>query len=470
MVKVDNLKPSPLTWMIFGSAVILFACSSLRHALFQSGVFELGFYDQLVYLISQGQPPVSSFLGIHVLGDHAAWAIYPLALLYKIYPSVYWLLAVQAIALSLGALPVFYLARQAELKEPLALAVAATYLFYPAVFNINLFDFHAEVMALPVFFGAILAAQLGYVIWFGLAIIFILGCKAVLSFTVIGMGFWLLLEQNKRLGSTPRQQKVMAFFALFVGIAWFLIATQAIIPNFAGHEPIAVSRYSYLGDSVLEIGKNLFLKPVLVLGKIFSFSSLEYLILLALPVIWGLSFPGLTPLIAALPALALNIISESANQRNLVLHYSLPILPFLFLAVIYSLASRSKNLPQAKWLVVWSLIAFLALAKYGYFGSIYLDSLPTLSAMREAVAQVPRQGRVLTTHEIAPHLSHRPLIEFTNLEQPPELGEFDYVLLNLPYPGWRSTPEFATSLVMQLQKMPEFELTYQQDGVYLFVK
>ncbi|MGB7441298.1 MAG: DUF2079 domain-containing protein, partial [Coleofasciculaceae cyanobacterium] len=441
-----------------------------RHALFQSGVFELGFYDQLVYLISQGQPPISSFLGIHFLGDHAAWAIYPLALLYKIYPSVYWLFAVQAIALTLGALPIFYLARQVGLKESLALAVAASYLLYPAIFNINLFDFHAEVMALPVLFGAILAAQRGYVGWFCLAIIFILGCKAVLSFTVAAMGLWLLLEKNRRLESTPRQQKTMACFALFAGVAWFLIATQVIIPNFAGHEPIAVSRYSYLGDSVLEIGKNLFLKPGLVFGKVFSFSTLEYLILLALPVILGLSFQGLTPLIAALPALALNIISESANQRNLVLHYSLPVVPFLFLVVIYALASRSKGLPQAKWLVLWSLISFLALAKYGYFGSIYLDSLPTLSAMREAVAQVPRQGRVLTTHEIAPHLSHRPLIEFTNLEKPPELKKFDYVLLNLPYPGWRSSPEFAASLVGQLQNMSEFKLTYQQDGVYLFVK
>ncbi|MGB7444903.1 MAG: DUF2079 domain-containing protein, partial [Coleofasciculaceae cyanobacterium] len=71
MIKGDSLKPSGLTWMIGTAAIVFFTCSSLRHALFQSGVFELGFYDQLVYLISQGQPPISSFLGIHFLGDHA---------------------------------------------------------------------------------------------------------------------------------------------------------------------------------------------------------------------------------------------------------------------------------------------------------------------------------------------------------------------------------------------------------------
>ena len=51
------------------------------------------------------------------MGNHAAWVVYPLALLYKIYPSAYWLLAVQAVSLALGAIPAYYLAKQAGLKE-----------------------------------------------------------------------------------------------------------------------------------------------------------------------------------------------------------------------------------------------------------------------------------------------------------------------------------------------------------------
>ncbi|CDN12592.1 FIG028593: membrane protein [Richelia intracellularis] len=68
--------------------------------------------------------------------------MYPLALLYKIYPSVYWFFAVQAIALAIGALPTWNLAIQAALKVLQATAMAIAYLLYPVVFNINLFDFH----------------------------------------------------------------------------------------------------------------------------------------------------------------------------------------------------------------------------------------------------------------------------------------------------------------------------------------
>jgi uncharacterized membrane protein len=152
---------NPLTWMIAGSALLLFACSSLRHALFQSNAFDLGWFDQAVYLISQGQNPIVSIGGFHILGDHAAWIFYPLALLYKIYPDVHWLFAVQAIALAIGALPTFHLARQAGLKESVAIAMAAVYLLYPLVFNVNLFDFHPEVIALPLLFRSNFGSSTG---------------------------------------------------------------------------------------------------------------------------------------------------------------------------------------------------------------------------------------------------------------------------------------------------------------------
>ncbi len=470
----QQLKNHPLTWMIGATALILFLSSSLRHALFNSTGWDLGIYDQVVYLISQGKQPFSSFLQMHHLGNHAAWSVYALALLYKIYPSVYWLLLVQAVALSLGALPIWHLARLAGLREGQALAMSAVYLLYPVVYNTNLFDFHPEVMGVPVLIGAILAACLGRVLWFTLAILFVLGCKAVLSLTVTAVGFWLLVFEKKR---------VCGAIALIAGIGWFIIVTQLVIPGFSGEEAAAVSRYSYLGDSVLEIVKNLFLKPGPIFKVVFSLDNLKYLILLFAPVIWGLSPQRLTPLVGAIPTLVLNILSDSPAQRNLVHHYSLPALPCLLVAVISSLAAgRGANwgcgftspklalwLRSGRAIALWSLVAFLALAKYGYFGSIYLDSLDTCQATREAIAQVQAKGGVLTTAEIAPHLTHRSLVKFTDANSPPtNLAEFDYVLLNVRHPGWLSNQEFAARLVNQLKSDQEFQLSYQRDDVYLF--
>lgn len=452
-----------LAAIIATSSVILFACSSLRHALFQSGAFDLGIFDQAVYSIAQGEAPISSFLGFHILGDHAALVFYPLALLYKIYPDVHWLLAVQAIALSSGALPTWMLARQAELKIQQH-AIVWVYLLYPLVFNLNLFDFHPEVIALPALLWAILAARQNKIIWFCVAIATVLICKAVLALTVVAMGVWLLIWEKRRLCGA---------IAIGAGIAWFLIATQVIIPYFGSAADIErhLPRYGYLGNSFGEIIKNLFLQPGLVLGKIFSSATLEYLSLLLLPVICLLSPGHLTPLVAAIPTLLMNILSVAPAQRNLVHHYSLPILPFLIVAAISSLAAGRGWLRSGRAIALWSLIAFLALAKFGYFGSKYLESVDTWQATTQAIAQVQTNGGVLTTHEIAPHLTHRKKIKFTDASSPPaNLAEFNYILLNLRHPGWKSNPEFAASLVNQIKTTQEFTQAYQRDDVYLFKK
>lgn len=476
MLTLKSLKLHPVFSMIVVATIILFATSSARHALFHSTAFDLAIFDQAIYLISQNQTPFSSLMAINILGDHAAFIFYPLALLYKIYPDVHWLLFVQAISLALGAWPSWSLARQAGLNEQKSIAVAAVYLLYPAVFNVNLFDFHPEVIALPALLAAILAARLNKTLWFCAAIVLVLSCKAVLSLTVAAMGLWLLCFDKKR---------NCGLIALFLGAGWFLVATQAVIPYFnQGREHAGIGRYQYLGNSVFEIAINLILKPNLVLGRLFSLDTLEYLALLLLPVIWWLSPRQLTPLISAVPMLAMNILSDIPAQRDLIHQYSIPILPFLLVTVISSLAASNQqkgktifdrlpipNYPLPRVIVIWSLIAFLALAKYGYFWTIYLNGIDTLSATKEAISLVETKGSVLTSAQIAPHLAHRPVVKLTQADAPPaNLAEFDYVLLNLRYPGWMSDRAFVENLITRLKNNPQFQLKYQQDDIYLFTQ
>ena len=440
-------------------ALILFFCSSLRHGLFQSNAWDLGIFDQAVYLISQGETPICSFLGFHILGDHAALIFYPLSLLYKIYPDVHWLLAVQAVALALGAIPTWYLSVQAGLNRTQAVTMIWVYWLYPLVFNVNLSDFHPEVIAMPAILGAVWAARRGNIGGFCGAIAVILSCKAILSLTVAAMGIWLLLEKRRISGA----------IAIVSGIAWFLITTQIIIPFYTGADAaveMADSRYRYLGDTVLEIAQNLLLNPNLVFSKLFTLPNLEYLLLLLLPITWG-SWRHLTPLIGAIPALGLNLITDYQPQKDLVHQYSLPILPFLLLSAIASLAAGDVWL-RSQWIRLWSLVAFLAFAKFGYFGSLYLETLDTWQATREAVALVPPQGSVLTTSAIAPHLTHRPFVALAT-EETVELNQFEYILLNRRHPGWASSPEIMASLVERLAQSP-WQQRYQRDDVFLFAK
>nr|WP_225938805.1 DUF2079 domain-containing protein [Kovacikia minuta] len=446
--------------MVGGSALVLMVASSVRHLLFQSNGWDLGIFDQAVYLISQGNPPMSSLLGFHILGDHAVWMFYPLAILYRLYPSVYWLFGVQAIALSGGAIPTRQLALQAGLTAAQATAMAGVYLLYPLVFNLNLFDFHPEVIALPALLWAVLAARSQRMGWFCFAVLVVLGCKEALALTVAAMGIWLLIFEK---------QRIYGAIALGSGILWFMIATQIVIPHFGGSIERHLAMYGALGSTFPEVARQLLHRPWLLLTQIFTIANLIYLCLLFAPVLWGISLPYLAPLVAAIPQLAINLLTTTPAQKDLIHQYSLPILPFLLLSVMAAWAAKKTWIQNQRAILLWALVAFLALAKYGYFGSIYLNSLDTWQATRAAIAQIHTQGSVLTTHNIVPHLTHRSQIQFTLANQSDlDRLRFEYVLLNIRHPGWMSTPEFATDRVTQLQQNPGFQLLYQQDQVYLF--
>jgi uncharacterized membrane protein len=145
-------------------------------------------------------------------------------------------------------------------------------------------------------------------------------------------------------------------------------------------------------------------------------------------------------------------------------------LPFLLLAVISSLAAGKARLQTQKYIILWAVVCFVALAKFGYFWSRYLDNVDTWQATRHAVSLVKHtKGGVYTTASIVPHLSQREWIQFTEARVPPKnFDAFDSILVDIRHPGWQSNSEYAIDLVNKLNKDKQFQLSYEKDDVFLF--
>jgi uncharacterized membrane protein len=466
------LEPIPramYSWVVLATGGLL-AFSALRHELFNSTVFDLGVFDQAAYLISQGLSPFSSYMGYHILGDHAALVWYPIGLLYWLWPTVYWLLGLQALALAGGALPAFRLGQQAGLSRSLAMAVAIAYLLYPVVFNANLFDFHTDVLAIPLLLQALVEARrppgdrkaLGR---FLLCLVGVLTCKAVLSLTVVGVGLWLAV--------VARRWR-WAGLAIAMGLLWFWVASQWIVPGFSGREAAAVGRYAYLGNSVLDILKNLVTQPQRILGVVLSGANAGYLLLVFAPIAWALSRPGAVMLVGALPCLALNLLADYESQKDVIHHYTLPALPFFVLMGVTTLAQGRGWVRSRRAIVIWAMIGFLALAKFTYAGERYWPTLDTWQASRGAIAQVKASDRVLATTELASHVSQRVQIQVISDGQPPDWSAYDVVLLNARHARVQASLETIQGLLKQLQEgQPQaqglaFTQVYQVSDVYVF--
>lgn len=446
------------------SFLVFFIASSIRHILFNSHGFDLGIFDNGIYLISQGKTPYVYFRELHILGDHAAWILYFIAPLYYLFPSVYWLFFLQSLASAIAVFPLWHLSKLYNLTDSKAKTICLIYLLYPLIFNINLFDFHPEVIALPLFFTALVAVKLNKLIYFIFSILFILGCKAVLALNITMMGIWLIIFERK---------KNYGFIAIISGVTWFIIATQLIIPSFSGEEAAAVSRYAFLGNSVTEIAFNLILKPQIILSHLFTLANAEYLLLLFLPVIPVLAWQEMYNLIPAIPTIFLNLITEYQPQKDLVHQYSLPVIPFLILTVIASLANHKTLLHQSTKIRIWSLILFLALAKYVHFfpNGLYLKNLHTWKASNEAIKLIETKKSVFTAPQFAPHLTHRLILDLAidniNYEQ---VSEFHYILLNLDNPTGYSSVEDIKNLINFLENSQQFISKYNSDNIYLFKK
>lgn len=456
------------------SAIVLFSASALRHHAFRSGAMDLGFFDQLTYLISQGKQPVSSILGYHLLGDHAAYILYLIAPLYWIWPNVHMLLVAQAIALASGGYPVYRLALTKHLSQRQALSLAGAYLMYPVVLTANLFDFHPEVISVAALLFAVMFAMERRTAGFVIALAVALGGKEIISLTVLATGVWLALFERRRLHGA---------IAIVLGAAWFIIATQLVIPHFgAGKEASGVRFFAYLGSSVTEIAKNIVIQPQRWMNVVLSIGTIKYLFILCAPVAWALvprrrEWPRylLPLLVCATPTLAMNILAQT-NEYDLkypFAQYSLMVVPFLAITFVYAVAAKQAWLIRPRSIAMWSfaLVLLGVGARLTMMKPEQAGNLASVQATREALAHIPKSGAVLTTHEIAPHLSQRSFLQFVDPVKPrAPIERFDYVLLNLSNESAKNASALTAGIFERVKSDPAFSLQFQRDSVYLFTR
>lgn len=458
--------PRKLALFIFLGAAGLFLCSGARLYLFRSGAFDMGVFDQAVYLISQGETPNSSMLGYHILGDHASLALYPFSLFYMIWPNGYVLLVLQALILAAGAYPVWQLARLGNVSSNVAMAMVAAYLSFPLILTSNLSDFHPEVLVVPAFLMAILTARQNRRASFVLWIILALSTKEIISVTVAGFGLYLLLIEKRRFPG---------LFALVAGVLWFIIATKLIIPYFGnGKNPSGIWFYRYLGRSIGEILLNCITRPELWLRRFASVVTIKYLCFILVPIWWAVHPKSLAPLLAATPAILLNLLSSNPSQHGPFEQYMLPIIPFLFVVMVDAAANHRAWLARPAPIVTWSI----AMVVLGVSARLVRIQNPgetvdwqTISHVKQAVALVPPHGSVLTTFEITPHLCHRPTIDFFGVyqgHQPPH--RYDHILINTKNASLDS-PKIAAELAELfplLKTSGEFEAIFTAPDVFLY--
>ena len=461
------------------STLFLTLASSLRHFWFHSSSWDLGIFEQAIYLISKGIEPISSLLGFHILSDHGALVLYPLAFFYKIIPSTYFLFFLQSFALSLSIFPLYKLSKKTNISKKNLNASYFAFLLYPIIFNVNIFDFHPEVLAFPLVLEIFVNFKLNQTnISFKLLknIFFILSCKITNSFLVFGLGIWLILKGFSKTG----------YLLISLSILWFNTIAFFLIPYYGNDDSSIFRQASKFGLNE-EVVFNIFTFTKIIwqlINQIFTFANLEYLLLIILPCLYVVLHKKRIKLLGNflpfLPLISLNLISDSYPMKNLVHQYSLFVVPFIAISIQESLSPSIvfgiKNYPTwfqkrcSKIIIFWSILTFLIFSRFTFYLGPFHSHFESSKARREAITLIDKNSSVLTTNDLVPHLSRRKNIKFTDSNVKYNFEEFDEILLDLENPGWKSNKIFAERIQNELNLNKLWFKKYQKDNIIIFEK
>ncbi len=401
-----------MLWLAMGVYIAYFGALTLfRHEHFATSTFDLGIFDQSVWIIGRDGDPVLSTRGLHPFADHFTPLLFLLSPLYRLWNSPNILLILQTAILALGALPVYNIAERRLQSVGLSLVVACGYLLFPALQWMNFFDFHPEACATTLLLFAIWFLECRKFTFYWIAIALSLLCKETVSLTICCLGFYVGATAGWRMGVRTT----------VVGAIMLLVALSTVKHFNNGQPSPYIGLYNAYGESVSEIVTNFIAHPSVICNALTSEDNRGYILDLLKPVA---CLAALAPeiLVIALPSLLLNMLSNRANMHTVYYQYNALIIPFIFVALIsgirFCCALLLRLAPgHITFVRLGMAIILLRAISLGVENSplakqprnIFAETLTDEQShtIRQALAWIPAEASLSTQSNIAPHATHR---------------------------------------------------------------
>lgn len=366
--------------------------------------YDVGLYDQGLWLLSRGEAPFVTLMGRNLFGDHASFILIFLVPLYWIIPGTATLLVVQAFAIAAAALPIFFFARRIFDDSYIAMMFALVWLVNPAVNGTNLENFHPDgflglTVALALF-AALSSRWRLYAISLGLCLL----VKEDVVLIAFPLGVYVFFALNKRKGLMTMVATVAATL-----IGMFLVMRPLIgVPTRNGW------RIPFGGFTGLL--KETFQRPGNVLEYLTQDDRPLYVFQMFAPLLIPVFVaPALAAV--AVPVLASNLISNFWYQHSIQYHYSIVVMPVLVFATILGV----KTLPEKfqRWAV--SAIAVASVATFVAWGQTPLSTNPRpalpgnhilATTARDIISVVPDDAVISVYDPLTTYMAHRKEVYF----------------------------------------------------------
>jgi uncharacterized membrane protein len=291
----------------------LYTC--FAHDRFKTWAFDLGTFDQGIWLAGHGFDYFVTVRGLPLLGDHVRLFSFVLAPLYWIWDDVRALLVMQSVAIAAGA---WFLCRIGLRELPgrpwLVLSLCAGYLLNPAVQNLNLDHAHPDAFASTLLLASVDFLRAGRMGAFAAAAALAMSCKEDVPLVFVALGVALMFDRRSRR----------------TGLA--IASASVILPYFNEAGFFRYGKTGFLAGLWYQ-GHD----PRWLLERFTRWDSIRYLLEIGLANLYLFLLAPLA-LLPAVPALVANLVSDAWYMRNLEFHYQTSVVPFLYVATVQALA------------------------------------------------------------------------------------------------------------------------------------
>jgi uncharacterized membrane protein len=448
-----------------------------RHDQFLSHRFDLGNMVQAVWSTAEGRPLelTDGYTGEQVvrLGSHVDPALFLFVPFWWIHSGPETLIIGQAAALAAGVYPVVRLALKYTGSSLAAALLGGWYLAFPWVLWSAINDVHPVTLAIPLLLYAIWFLDEHHLGRFALFAALAMTGGELIGLTVAGLGVWYGIRYRRR---------VAGLGIAAGGAAWTATCLLLVIPAFNEGRPSRFySLFESVGGSPRGLLVTLFTDPGTVWAQVTTSVDGLYVLLLLVPTaLLALGQPLL--LIAALPQLGVNLLSDVSASTQPMYQYVSPIIPVLVAASIMTvnrfhgqLRLVAAALPLAAALVclAWKPPApgedeFLFAAP---------DSAARTAAMREAIDLVPANAPVTATNRLGGHLSARRQIYLFPVRSKAEWAVIDtrdsysydtYRFGSLLVRGDRPGERPSRNPLTQLERDSSWRAVFDREGVRVY--
>ena len=432
--------------------------------------FDMGIYDQGIWLLSRFEAPFVTVRGLNYFGHHVNLITVLFVPFYWLGAGPHFLYLVETLAMAAGALPIWLLASDKFEDKWTALVPAGAFLLFPSLQWINWWHFHPDALIItPLLFAWWLASRQRWK-WFTVAIVVAMLCKEDAALAVIMLGVVLALRGDRKMGIRTA----------LAGVAYFLICTKLFIP-LANHgkEAFYEELFPGLGNSMFEIAYNIVRHPSRVYRQAFEPDRMLYYRQLLLPV-GLLPFAAPLVLLVAGPQTLVNVVSGHQPTHDIRYHYSSIVIAVIFIATVEGMARLMRRGHGWRIVVVALLVTSSVISNREwspspigrqYKSGIWASAQPKHAAINQAMKLVRPSDGVTATYYLVPHLTHRKHIyEFPNPfivanwgvngEDPPNKNNTDVLFLDVALNGDKQ------SLYQELiGPGGNFTIVFDQDGI-----